>query len=221
MQQFFSILLQEGCMLTNKLILLKLITKKSKGGIHMIQSTEIKPGQCFIWEGNLYQCLDKSLNKTAMAKMKVALKVKDPRTGVVKELGLIGSDRVEEASIDKREMQYLYDDGTSLVFMDTETYDQIEIPEERVEWEKNFLKPSEMINIQVFDGEILGVILPDKVSLKITECEQAVKGDTATSAQKNAVVETGLQVKVPLFIQEGETIVVSTADGKYCSRAKD
>lgn len=221
MQQFFPILLQEGCMLTNKLILLKLITKKSKGGIHMIQSTEIKPGQCFIWEGNLYQCLDKSLNKTAMAKMKVALKVKDPRTGVVKELGLIGSDRVEEASIDKREMQYLYDDGTSLVFMDTETYDQIEIPEERVEWEKNFLKPSEMINIQVFDGEILGVILPDKVSLKITECEQAVKGDTATSAQKNAVVETGLQVKVPLFIQEGETIVVSTADGKYCSRAKD
>ena len=187
----------------------------------MIQSTEIKPGQCFIWEGNLYQCLDKSLNKTAMAKMKVALKVKDPRTGVVKELGLIGSDRVEEASIDKREMQYLYDDGTSLVFMDTETYDQIEIPEERVEWEKNFLKPSEMINIQVFDGEILGVILPDKVSLKIIECEQAVKGDTATSAQKNAVVETGLQVKVPLFIQEGETIVVSTADGKYCSRAKD
>lgn len=187
----------------------------------MIQSTEIKPGQCFIWEGNLYQCLDKSLNKTAMAKMKVALKVKDSRTGVVKELGLIGSDRVEEASIDKREMQYLYDDGTSLVFMDTETYDQIEIPEERVEWEKNFLKPSEMINIQVFDGEILGVILPDKVSLKITECEQAVKGDTATSAQKNAVVETGLQVKVPLFIQEGETIVVSTADGKYCSRAKD
>ena len=144
-----------------------------------------------------------------------------PRTGVVKELGLIGSDRVEEASIDKREMQYLYDDGASLVFMDTETYDQIEIPEERVEWEKNFLKPSEMINIQVFDGEILGVILPDKVSLKITECEQAVKGDTATSAQKNAVVETGLQVKVPLFIQEGETIVVSTADGKYCSRAKD
>lgn len=187
----------------------------------MIQSTEIKPGQCFIWEGNLYQCLDKSLNKTAMAKMKVALKVKDPRTGVVKELGLIGSDRVEEASIDKREMQYLYDDGASLVFMDTETYDQIEIPEERVEWEKNFLKPSEMINIQVFEGEILGVILPDKVSLKITECEQAVKGDTATSAQKNAVVETGLQVKVPLFIQEGETIVVSTTDGKYCSRAKD
>ena len=187
----------------------------------MIQSTEIKPGQCFIWEGNHYQCLDKSLNKTAKAKMKVALKVKDPRTGVVKELGLIGSDRVEEASIDKREMQYLYDDGASLVFMDTETYDQIEIPEERVAWEKNFLKPSEMINIQVFEGEILGVILPDKVSLKITECEQAVKGDTATSAQKNAVVETGLQVKVPLFIQEGETIVVSTADCKYCSRAKD
>lgn len=187
----------------------------------MIQSTEIKPGQCFIWEGTLYQCIDKSLNKTAMAKMKVALKVKDPRTGVVKELGLIGSDRVEEAHIDKREMQYLYNDGANFVFMDTETYDQIEIPEERVEWEKNFLKPSEMINIQVYNGEILGVMLPDKVSLTITECEQAVKGDTATSAQKNAVLETGLEVKVPLFIQDGETIIVSTVDGKYCGRAKE
>ena len=103
----------------------------------------------------------------------------------------------------------------------TYTYVEAEDKDWNEEWEKNFLKPSEMINIQVFDGEILGVILPDKVSLKITECEQAVKGDTATSAQKNAVVETGLQVKVPLFIQEGETIVVSTADGKYCSRAKD
>ena len=83
------------------------------------------------------------------------------------------------------------------------------------------MKPSEMINIQVFNGEILGVILPDKVALKITECEQAVKGDTATSAQKNAVLETGLEIKVPLFIQDGETVIVSTADGKYSGRAKD
>ena len=185
----------------------------------MIQSTEIKPGQCFIWEGNLYQCLDKSLNKTAMAKMKVALKVKDPRTGVVKELGLIGSDRVEEASIDKREMQYLYDDGASLVFMDTETYDQIEIPEERVEWEKNFLKESDTATIRSFEGEVLGVQLPDKVTLQIAEAEQAVKGDTATGATKNAVLETGFQVKVPLFINEGEMVVISTADGKYSGRA--
>jgi elongation factor P len=116
-------------------------------------------------------------------------------------------------------MQYLYDDGTSLVFMDTETYEQTEIPEERLTWEKQFLKASDMVTISVYNGEMLGVILPDKVNLKVTECEVAVKGNTATSASKNAVLETGLNVRVPLFINEGETIEVSTADGKYSGRA--
>ncbi len=186
----------------------------------MIQSTEIKPGQCFIWDGELYQAITVDRNKTAMAKMKVAVKVRSPRTGVVKELGLIGSDRVEEAHIDKREMQYLYNDGTNLVFMDTESYEQVEIPEERLEWEKQFLKESAMVNLQVFQGnEILGVQLPDKVVLEVTDCEQAVKGNTATSASKNATLETGLQIKVPLFIEQGEMVEVSTADGKYSGRA--
>lgn len=185
----------------------------------MIQSTEIKPGQCFIWDGELYQAITVDRNKTAMAKMKVAVKVKNPKTGVVKEIGLLGSDRVEEAYLDKREMQYLYNDGTNLVFMDNETYDQLEIPASTLEWESKFLKEGLNINIQMFQNEIIGILLPDKVELVVTECEQAVKGDTATSASKNAVLETGLEVKVPLFIQQGEKIVVSTVDGKYSGRA--
>ncbi len=187
--------------------------RKLKGVNTMIQSTEIKPGQCFVWEGDVYQAITVDRNKTAMAKMKVAVKVKNPRTGVVKELSLIGSDRVEEAFIDKREMQYLYNDGANLIFMDTETYEQIEIPASRLEWEKNFLKESSMVNIQVYNGEILGVQLPDKVNLQVTECEVAVKGNTATSATKNATVETGLNVRVPLFINEGEVIEISTTAG--------
>ena len=159
-------------------------------------------------------------NKTAMAKMKVAVKVRSPRTGVVKELGLIGSDRVEEAHIDRREMQYLYNDGTSLVFMDTENYEQVEIPEERLHWEKQFLKESQMVNIQVYDGEILGVDLPDKVELLVTDCEEAVKGNTAASASKNATLETGLEIKVPLFINEGDRISIDTRTGEYLGRAK-
>lgn len=186
----------------------------------MLNSTEIKPGMCFTWENELYQCLDIALNKTAMAKMKVKVKVKAPRTGVVKELSLISGDKVEQAFIDKREMQYLYDSGDALVFMDTETYEQIEIPAERVQWEKQFLTESMMVSIQVYEGnEILGVILPDKVALRIVECEPAVKGDTATSATKNAKVETGLEIRVPLFIENDEMVLVSTADGKYSSRA--
>ena len=167
----------------------------------------------------MYQCIDIQLNKTAMAKMKVKVKVKQPKTGVVKELSLISGDKVGEAYIDKRPMQFLYDGGDMMVFMDQETYEQIEIPKDRLEWESNFLVANLDVNIMIYQGEILGLILPDKVELELTECEPAVKGDTATNALKNAVCETGLAVKVPMFINEGERIIVSTADGKYSSRA--
>ena len=89
-----------------------------------------------------------------------------------------------------------------------------------MKWEINFLKPNDNVNISMFEVEILGIILPDKVSLRVVECEPAVKGDTATSASKNAVLESGLEIKVPLFISQDEMIVVSTADGKYSGRAK-
>lgn len=185
----------------------------------MINCTEIKPGQCFTWENELYQCIDIQLNKTAMAKMKVKVKVKQPKTGVVKELSLISGDKVGEAHIDKRPMQFLYDSGDMQVFMDNESYDQIEVPKERLEWESKFLVPNIEVNLMIYEGEVLGVLLPDKVEMNLTQCEQAVKGDTATSALKNAVTETGLEVKVPMFINEGERIIVSTIDGKYSSRA--
>jgi elongation factor P len=154
-----------------------------------------------------------------MAKMKVKVKVRQPRTGVVKDLSFIGSDQVGEAHLDKRPMQFLYDSGDMEVFMDSESYEQIEIPKDRLEWEANFLVPNLDVNITFYEGEVLGVILPDKVDLDLVECEAAVKGNTATSALKNAVTETGLQVKVPLFINLEDRITVSTADGKYCGRA--
>jgi elongation factor P len=185
----------------------------------MLNCTEIKPGTCFTWENELYQCIDIQLNKTAMAKMKVKVKVKQPKTGVVKELSLIGSDQVGEAYLDKKKMQFLYDSGDTEVFMDSETYEQIEIPKDRLEWESKFLIPNLDVNITFYEGEVLGIVLPDKVDLELVECEAAVKGNTATSALKNAVTETGLTVKVPLFIEESDKITVSTEDGHYCGRA--
>ena len=118
-------------------------------------------------------------------------------------------------------MQYLYDTDDALVFMDNETYEQIEIPKDRLKWEMNFMKPNDNVNISMFESEILGVILPDKVALQIVECEPAVKGDTATSASKNAKLESGLEIKVPLFINQDEMVLVNTSDGKYSGRAKD
>lgn len=103
--------------------------------------------------------------------------------------------------------------------MDNETYEQIEINKEALTWEMKFMKPNDNVNVTMFEGEFLGVILPDKVALQIVECEPAVKGDTATNATKNAKVETGLEIRVPLFIENEEMVMISTADGKYAGRA--
>ena len=103
--------------------------------------------------------------------------------------------------------------------MDNETYEQINIPADRLEWEKQFLTESMNVNISIYEGEVLGVMLPDKVTLRIVECEPAVKGNTATSASKNAKLETGLEIRVPLFIENDELVLINTADGKYSGRA--
>ena len=185
----------------------------------MVIVNDLKPGNTFEYNNEIYQVINVDHNKTAMRQMIIKIKVRNMRSGVINEISFTGGDKVEPALIEKKEMQYLYDDGTSLVFMDNATYDQIEIPKERLEWEMKFMKPNENLTVSMYENEILGVMLPDKVELQIVECEEAVKGDTATSAQKNAVLETGLEIKVPLFIQNGEVVVISTADGKYSGRA--
>ena len=185
----------------------------------MIIVNDLKPGITIEYENNIYVVLDISHNKTAMRQMIVKAKAKNLRTGTIIDLSFTGGDKVEQARIDKREMQYLYDDGTNCIFMDNETYEQLEIPMEKLTWELNFIKPNSNVNISMYEGEVLGVILPDKVELQIVEAEPAVKGDTATSATKNSKLETGLEIRVPLFINNEEMIVVNTADGKYSGRA--
>ena len=185
----------------------------------MIIVNDLKPGTTFENEGNIFVVLDIQHNKTAMRQMIVKGKVKNLRTGVINEISFTGGDKVEQAHIDKREMQYLYDTDDALVFMDNETYDQIEIQKDHLEWEMKFMKPNDNIMISMYEGEILGIILPDKVELQIVECEPAVKGDTATSASKMAKLETGLEIRVPLFIEQDEMVVINTADGKYSGRA--
>ncbi len=185
----------------------------------MITSNDLRSGNAIIHEGNLYQILDTSQNKTAQRQMIIKAKVRNMRTGSVTELTFIGGDKLVQAIIDKREMQYLYDAGEALVFMDGETYEQLEIPKANLEWEMNFMKENADITVIFYESEVLGVNLPEKMALKVIEAEPAVKGDTATNAQKNAKVETGYDVRVPLFISEGETILINTTDGKYAGRA--
>jgi len=185
----------------------------------MISVGDLRPGTTFEYEGNLYVVLDYSHNKTARAAANIRIKMKNLRSGSTTEVTFGGNDKVKKAHVDKNKMQYLYNSGEALVFMDNETYEQIEIPASRLEWEKNFLKPSDEVEITSYESEVLGIQLPINVAFKITETEPAVKGDTATGATKNATIETGYQIKVPLFINEGEVVIVNTVDGKYQGRA--
>ncbi len=116
-------------------------------------------------------------------------------------------------------MQYLYSMNDTYYFMNMETYEQIEVSKDQIGNSANYLKENGEVSITSFEGEILGIDLPDKINLVVTHTEPAVKGNTTNNALKDATVETGLLVRVPLFIEEGETITISTSDGKYVSRA--
>ena len=185
----------------------------------MVNVTELRPGHYFIDEGNLYQVQDILLNKTAMRKMVAKVKVKNLRTGTINEIARNSGYMVDSVRLDKRQMQYLYNTGDFLVFMDQETYEQIEISIDRLKWEMQFLKEEAIIEITSYEGEILCINLPAKVELKITNCEPAVRGDTVNKPTKPATLETGLEIRVPLFIEEGEVVLVNTQTGEYDSRA--
>ena len=185
----------------------------------MVNVTELRPGNYFKDEGQLFLVMDILLNKTAMRKMVAKLKVKNVKTGAIVELSRNSGYTVDLVRLDKEKMIYLYDSGSALCFMNQTSYEQVEISKERLKWEMNFLVANIEIDIVRYNDEILGISLPIKVPLKIVDCEPAVRGDTVKSAMKTAKLETGFEVKVPLFIDNGETILVRTDTGDYDGRA--
>ena len=185
----------------------------------MISVNDFKTGVTIKLDNNLFTVLEFQHVKPGKGSAFVRSKLKNLRTGATIDHTFNAGIKVEKAHIDKDKMQYLYDDGDGLVFMDNNTYDQITISKVGIEWEMNFLKENDSVEITRYEGEILGVSLPNSVELEIVECEPGIKGDTATNATKNAVLETGYTIKVPLFIEAGEVVIVNTTDGKYISRA--
>ena len=182
--------------------------------------TELRPGNYFEDENCLYQVIDILLNKTAMRKMVAKIKVKNIRTGAIIELARNSGYDVQSVSVSKKLMQYLYDGGTTLVFMNPETYEQIEVSKNTLEHEIPFLAPNGFVTINSYDEEILGIELPAKVALEVIECEPGVRGDTVTNGgSKDATLETGLKIRIPLFIDKGEKVMVDTVTGKYDKRA--
>ena len=185
----------------------------------MISTNDLKNGITIEYEGNIYVVMETPHVKPGKGAAFVQVKLKNLRTGSIVEKRFNSGVKLEKAMIEKKNMQYLYEASGVYTFMDNETYEQLELTESQLGNDKYYLKDGLEVIVSLYQGEVLGVILPEKVELEIIATEPAVKGNTTNNAQKDATVETGLMVRVPLFIEQGERIMVSTKDGSYASRA--
>jgi elongation factor P len=148
----------------------------------------------------------------------VRTKVKNLKTGRVLERTFRSGEKVEEADVEERKMQYLYSDGDSLVFMDSQSYDQIPIPGEQVGDGRKYLLENMEVEVLIYKGLAINIEVPAFVQLTVTQCDPGLKGDTASGGTKPVTVETGAVVQAPLFIKEGETIRIDTRTGEYVER---
>ena len=187
----------------------------------MINSQDIKKGVCIRMDGKLYFCIDFLHRKPGKGNTIMNVTLKDVVNGGVIEKRFNFGDKLEVVRVERRPYQYLYKDGEDLVFMNNETFEQINIHPSLVNG-VNFLKESENVEVVVDSSTetVLYADVPVKVHLQITWTEPGLKGDTATNTLKPARVETGAEIRVPLFIEEGEIVEVDSRDGSYLGRVK-
>ncbi len=185
----------------------------------MININDIKNGMTVLIDGNIYLILEFLHVKPGKGPAFVRTKLKNLRTGSTIEQTFNTNIKLEKAIIEKKPMQYLYGSGETYNFMNMETYEQMDLTKDQLGEDAKYLKEGLEVDITFYKGEILGITLPEKIEYEVTHTEPGVKGNTATSATKEAELENGLTIKVPLFINENEHVIVSTKDGKYDSRA--
>lgn len=188
----------------------------------MIKSQDIKKGTCIRMDGKLYFCIDFLHVKPGKGNTIMRTTLKDVVSGRVLEKRFNIGEALEDVRVERRPYQYLYLDGADYIFMNQETYDQIPIAKDLITG-VDFMKESDIVEV-VSDADtntILYAEMPVKTVLKVTHSEPGIKGDTATNATKPATLETGVEVRVPLFVNEGDLIQVDTRDGSYLARAKE
>ncbi|MDD6211997.1 MAG: elongation factor P [Clostridiales bacterium] len=184
----------------------------------MVSAGDFRNGITIEYEGNIYQIIEFQHVKPGKGAAFVRTKLKNIVSGGVVEKTFRPTEKCEEARIDRNDMQYLYSDGDLFYFMDVNTYDQIALSAEQIGDALKFVKENEMVKICSHKGNVFSVEPPLFVELEITDTEPGFKGDTATGASKPAIVETGAQVMVPLFVSQGEKIKIDTRTGEYLSR---
>jgi len=182
--------------------------------------TDLKKGQVFQMDGTPYRVVEYAQKVMGRGGSIVNVKIKSLIDGKVLDKTFKGSESIESADVTLQSVQYLYNDGAVFYFMNEETFEQFEVSADLVGDGANYLKEGDRVTLQFFDGRPINVELPKNVPLKVTYAENVVKGDTTSSVMKDAEVETGIRVKVPAFIKQGDLISVDTATGAYRERVK-
>jgi|TARA_Y100000814_G_scaffold160090_1_gene116938 elongation factor P len=184
----------------------------------MVSTNDIRPGQSLIIDGTIYLILEYQHVKPGKGKAFVKTKLKNLSDGGVVDKTFRADENVEQAFIDKQSFNYLYKDNNDYVFMNNETYEQINLNEMIIEDKYLFMKENQEITIQMYKNTPIDILLPASVELKVTKAEPAVKGDTVTSTNKVVTCETGLEISVPMFIEENEIIKIDTKNKTYMTR---
>jgi elongation factor P len=184
----------------------------------VIDVNELRSGVTFELDGELFKVVEYSHHKPGRGKATIRTRVRNLRTDAMLEKSFISGDKVQDVRLDYRQCQFLYTDGEMYHFMDTDTYEQPALPAEAIGEAVNYLKENMEVKLTFYGNEPLDIDLPTTVDLEIVEAEMAVKGDTATGATKSVTTETGLNVQVPLFVEQGDVIRVDTRSGEYVTR---
>ena len=182
--------------------------------------TDLKKGQIFQLDGQPYKVVEYSQKVMGRGGSIVNVRIKSLIDGKVLDKTFKGSESVEPADVSYQNVQYLYNDGATFFFMADDTYEQLEVAADLIGSSAGYMKESDKLRAQFFDGQVINVELPKNVYLEVTYTENVVKGDTTSSVLKDAKLETGILVKVPSFIKQGDIISVDTESGAYRERKK-
>ena len=185
----------------------------------MISAGEFRNGVTFDMDGNVYQVIEFQHVKTGKGAAFVRVKMKNIMTGAVTETSFNPTAKFENAYVERKEMEYSYSDGDLYYFMDQETYELVPINKSELSDNFKFVKENMICRVLSYKGKVFGVEPPNFVELQVTKAEPGVRGDTATNVTKPATLETGAEIRIPLFINEGDMIRVDTRTGEYMERA--
>jgi elongation factor P len=184
----------------------------------MIDVNQLRKGTTFLEDGQIWKVTNYSHHKPGRGNATIRLSVRNMRSGVTREMTYNSGERVQDIRVEARPVEYLYDDGEFLTFMDLETYEQPQLRRDVFGDDVHFLKENMQITLLSYEGEVIDYQLPTTGDYKVVEAEPGYAGDTANNPSKKVTVETGLKVQVPIFVNVGDAIRVKTEDGSYVTR---